>query len=84
MTQQFSKLNKIGNSFKKNKFKRANFTIGNNNNKNDSSSDSEDDYENSIFQPNETIGNMSLQFATDSSSNSEHRSNHSGLYKFCL
>lgn len=79
MTQQFSKLNKIGSSFKKNKFKRANFTIGNNNNnKNDSSTDSEDDYENSIFQPNETIGNMSSQFATDSSSNSEHRSNISG------
>jgi hypothetical protein len=70
MTQQFSKLNKIGNTFKKNKFRRANFTIGAT--KNESSSDTDDDYENSIFQPNES---GSLHFATDSSSNSEHRSN---------
>lgn len=73
MTQQFSKLNKIGNTFKKNKFKRANFTIGANNNK-ESSSDTDDDYENSIFQPNAT-DTGSLHFATDSSSNSGNRSN---------
>lgn len=65
MTQQFSKLNKIGNTFKKSKFKRANFTIGTNK---ESSSDSDDDYENSIFQPNVSTESGSLHFATDSSS----------------
>lgn len=73
MTQQFSKLNKLGNTFKKNKNKeKTNFTIGSDkNNQNDSSSDSDDAYEHSIFQPNESVvsGISSLQFATDSSSN---------------
>ncbi|XP_044259683.1 phosphatidylinositide phosphatase SAC2 isoform X2 [Tribolium madens] len=65
MTQQFSKLNKIGSTFKKSKLKKANFTIGTNK---ESSSDTDDDYENSIFQPNASTESGSLHFATDSSS----------------
>ncbi|CAH0554343.1 unnamed protein product [Brassicogethes aeneus] len=70
MTQQFSKLNKIGSSFKAKPKPRANFTIGQHS-KNETSSDSEEEYEN-IFQPNQDSG--SLQYATDSSTNSAHNS----------
>ncbi|XP_060529101.1 phosphatidylinositide phosphatase SAC2 isoform X2 [Cylas formicarius] len=68
MTQQFSKLNKL--SFKHNKLKEPHFTIGLQS-KHDTSSDSEDEYENSIFQPSISAesGN-SLQYPTDSSSGS--------------
>ncbi|XP_008198080.1 phosphatidylinositide phosphatase SAC2 isoform X1 [Tribolium castaneum] len=69
MTQQFSKLNKIGSTFKKSKLKKANFTIGTNK---ESSSDTDDDYENSIFQPNASTESGSLHFATDSSSSTSH------------
>ncbi|XP_049823594.1 phosphatidylinositide phosphatase SAC2 isoform X2 [Aethina tumida] len=74
MTQQFSKLNKISSTFKPKPKSRANFTIGVQN-KTETSSDSEDEYENSIFQPNEsTESGASLHYATDSSSNSGDRS----------
>lgn len=67
MTQQFSKLNKIGNSFKQKRGdNKANFIIGKLG-KNETSSDSDDDdYENSIFQPNVSMETGSLQY--DSSS----------------
>ncbi|KAJ8983827.1 hypothetical protein NQ317_008953 [Molorchus minor] len=73
MTQQFSKLNKIGTSFKQNRAKqKTDFSIGH---KNETSSDSDEEYENSIFQPNVSIeSGTSLQYAADSSFN---RSNHS-------
>lgn len=62
MTQQFSKLNKLGAPFKQKK--QAKFSIGK---KAESSSDSDDDYENSIFQPDMKRDKGSLQYATDSS-----------------
>lgn len=69
MTQQFSKLNKISHSFKQNKsLQKPNFSIGQQT-KNESSSDSEEDYENSIFQPESIETRASLQYATDSSCN---------------
>lgn len=69
MTQQFSKLNKLGTSFKQSK-KQPVFTIGKN--KLESSSDSEEEYENSIFQPNlpQECGTP-LQYPSDSSSSTE-------------
>lgn len=53
MTQQFSKLNKI--SLKSKLKAKPNFTIGQQK-KPDSSSESEEEYENSIFQPHEDNG----------------------------
>lgn len=53
VTQQFSKLNKLGASFKNVRSKDAKFTIGFGA-KRDSSSDSEEECENSIFEPNES------------------------------
>lgn len=68
MTQQFSKLNKIGNTFKSNRInKKANFTIGQKA-KNETSSDSDEDYENSIFQPNDiSVQRGTSHYVTDSS-----------------
>ncbi|XP_072393620.1 phosphatidylinositide phosphatase SAC2 isoform X1 [Diabrotica undecimpunctata] len=54
VTQQFSKLNKIGNSFKSSRLKPK-FTVGQKN-KNETSSDSDEEYENSIFQPDVQTG----------------------------
>ncbi|CAH1279099.1 unnamed protein product [Diabrotica balteata] len=54
VTQQFSKLNKIGNSFKSSRLKPK-FTVGQKN-KNETSSDSDEEYENSIFQPDIQTG----------------------------
>lgn len=65
VTQQFSKLNKLSTPFKNVRSKNAKFTIGFGA-KHDTSSESEEEYENSIFQPNEDSG--SLHYATDSSS----------------
>nr|XP_023023491.1 phosphatidylinositide phosphatase SAC2 [Leptinotarsa decemlineata] len=70
MTQQFSKLNKIGSSFKSSKSKqKPDFRVGQKI-RNETSSDSEEEYENSIFQPhiNEESG-TSLQYVTDYSCN---------------
>ncbi|XP_018575995.1 phosphatidylinositide phosphatase SAC2 isoform X2 [Anoplophora glabripennis] len=80
MTQQFSKLNKISHSFKQNKsMQKPNFSIGQQR-KNESSSDSDEDYENSIFQPNESIQDRtSLQYATDSSCDRSNNSIEQGL-----
>lgn len=64
MTQQFSKLNKIGNTFKSRNRQQPNFTIGHKP-KNETSSDSEDDYENSIFQPDISIETDSQQYVSD-------------------
>lgn len=58
-------LNKLGTPFKNVRAKHAKFTIGFGT-KQDSSSESEEEYENSIFQPNDE--NSSLHYATDSSS----------------
>lgn len=69
MTQQFSKLNKLGTTFKHNK-KQPVFTIGKN--KTESSSDSEEEYENSIFQPNTVNETGSpLQYPSDTSSSTD-------------
>ncbi|XP_065155717.1 phosphatidylinositide phosphatase SAC2 isoform X2 [Atheta coriaria] len=57
MSQQFSKLNRLGSSLKPKKPPK--FTIGK---KNESSSDSEEEYETSIFQPNAIDGSPLLQF----------------------
>lgn len=65
VTQQFSKLNKLSTPFKNVRSKNTKFTIGFGT-KQDSSSESEEEYENSIFQPNEETG--SVHYATDSSS----------------
>lgn len=64
MSQKISKLNKLGATFKPSK-KEPKFTIGKP--KQETSSDSDDDYENSIFQPN-TPAETSLLYGTDSSS----------------
>lgn len=67
MTQQFSKLNKIGSTFKSSKLRpKANFTIGQKI-KNETSSDSEDEYENSIFQPSISVESGASHYITDSS-----------------
>lgn len=66
VTQQFSKLNKLGTPFKNVRSKHAKFTIGFGTKQDSSSESDEEEYENSIFQPNEESG--SLQYATDSSS----------------
>ncbi|KAK9882655.1 hypothetical protein WA026_022521 [Henosepilachna vigintioctopunctata] len=60
MSQHFSKLNKIGNKFKSSKSKPANFSVGQTNTS-EVSSDSEDEGDSSIFQPNDHsyIGNSS-------------------------
>lgn len=80
MTQQFSKLNKIGHPFKQNKsVQKPNFSIGQQT-KNESSSDSDEDYENSIFQPNASVENRaSLHYATDSSCDRSNTSIEQGL-----
>lgn len=71
MTQQFSKLNKLSTPFKQNRSKHAKFSIGLKL-KPDSSSESEEEYENSIFQPNISVeSGGSLQYATDSSSSND-------------
>lgn len=55
MTQKFSKLNKIGSSFKQAKLgQKPNFTIGRST-KNETSSESDEDYDESIFQPNVSV-----------------------------
>lgn len=64
MTQQFSKLNKIGNTFKSRQRQRPDFTIGHKQ-KQETSSDSEDDYENSIFQPNIAVETDAPQYVSD-------------------
>lgn len=67
MTQQFSKLNKFSPSFKS-KSKQAKFSIGFTKSNNYSSSDSEEDYENNIFQPNSSVeSGHSLHFDSNSS-----------------
>lgn len=66
VTQQFSKLNKLGTPFKNVRSKHAKFTIGFGAKQDSSSESDEEEYENSIFQPNEESG--SLHYATDSSS----------------
>lgn len=67
MSQQFSKLNKLGATFKQSK-KAPKFTIGKA--KPETSSESDDDYEESIFQPN--IHAVSpFKYGTDSSSSIE-------------
>lgn len=70
MTQQFSKLNKLSTPFKQNSSKQPKFSIGLKL-KHDSSSESEEEYENSIFQPNTSVESGSLQYATDSSSSND-------------
>lgn len=71
MTQQFSKLNKLSAPFKQNRSKQTKFSIGLKF-KHDSSSESEEEYENSIFQPNISVeSGTSLQYATDSSSSND-------------
>lgn len=64
MTQQFSKLNKIGNSFKSKPRQKPNFTIGQKS-KNETSSDSEEDYENSIFQPDISVETEAQRYVSD-------------------
>lgn len=64
MTQQFSRLNKIGNTFKSRQRQKPNFTIGQKP-KNETSSDSEDDYENSIFQPDISVETDARQYVSD-------------------
>lgn len=65
MTQQFSKLNKIGSTFKaRHNRQKANFTIGQKP-KTETSSDSEDDYENSIFQPDISVETDAPQYVSD-------------------
>ncbi|KAI4462333.1 hypothetical protein MML48_5g00013028 [Holotrichia oblita] len=67
MTQQFSKLNKFSPRFKS-KSKQAKFSIGFSKSNNYSSSDSEDDYENNIFQPSSSVeSGASLRFDSNSS-----------------
>lgn len=66
VTQQFSKLNKLGTPFKNVNSKNTKFTIGFGTKQNSSSESEEEEYENSIFQPNKE--SSSLQYATDSSS----------------
>lgn len=63
VTQQFSKLNRFGAPFnsKKSKVVSAKFSVGK---KPDSSSDSEDDYETSIFQPSPSSDRGSQAFST--------------------
>ncbi|XP_066141253.1 phosphatidylinositide phosphatase SAC2 isoform X2 [Euwallacea fornicatus] len=64
MTQQFSKLNKIA---LKSKLKsKPNFSIGQPR-RPESSSESDEEYENSIFQPHASGDNSSLHYASDSS-----------------
>lgn len=64
MTQQFSKLNKIGNTFKSKQRPKPNFIIGQKP-RNETSSDSEDDYENSIFQPEISVETNAPQYVSD-------------------
>ncbi|KAG5890101.1 hypothetical protein JTB14_026472 [Gonioctena quinquepunctata] len=68
MTQQFSKLNKIGNTFKTGRLKpKTGFIIGQSP-RNETSSDSDDDYEHSIFQPDIRVeSGTALRYITDSS-----------------
>lgn len=69
MTQQFSKLNKFSPRFKS-KSKQAKFSIGFSKT-NDSSSDSEEDYENNIFQPRSSVeSGTSTSSLGDKNSNS--------------
>ncbi|CAG9818977.1 unnamed protein product [Phaedon cochleariae] len=70
MGQQISRLNKIGNTFKANKLKQTtNFMIGQRT-KNETSSESEEDYENNIFEPDECTGHeVSSPYATVSEYN---------------
>ncbi|CAH1122415.1 unnamed protein product [Ceutorhynchus assimilis] len=67
MQQQFSKLNKM--SLKSKLRSKPSFTIGQK--KTDSSSDSEEEYENSIFQPNPSEDSGSVNYASASSLNVE-------------
>nr|CAI5823134.1 unnamed protein product [Callosobruchus analis] len=66
VTQQFSKLNKIGDRFKPKRMKqRADFIVGQKG-RNETSSESDEDYENSIFQPNIGIeSRRAMQYVTD-------------------
>nr|CAH7731652.1 unnamed protein product [Callosobruchus chinensis] len=66
VTQQFSKLNKIGDRFKPKRMKqRADFIVGQKS-RNETSSESDEDYENSIFQPNIDIeSRRAMQYVTD-------------------
>jgi len=64
MTQQFSKLNKM--SLKSKLKKKPSFSIGQAK-KHDSSSESDEEYENSIFQPRISGDNTLHQYASDSS-----------------
>nr|CAI5823135.1 unnamed protein product [Callosobruchus analis] len=65
VTQQFSKLNKIGDRFKPKRMKqRADFIVGQKG-RNETSSESDEDYENSIFQPNIGIeSRRAMQYVT--------------------
>ncbi|KRT82343.1 hypothetical protein AMK59_4188, partial [Oryctes borbonicus] len=67
VTQQFSKLNKFSPRFKS-KSKQPKFSIGFSKGNNYSSSDSEEDYENNIFQPHSSVeSGASLRFDSSSS-----------------
>ena len=68
MTQQFSRLNKLGSSLKPKK-KVPKFTIGKTK---DSSSESEEEYENSIFQPNASMESTSLHYDSGSDKNDSY------------
>ncbi|XP_031350029.1 phosphatidylinositide phosphatase SAC2 isoform X1 [Photinus pyralis] len=69
VTQQFSKLNKLSSPFIPKKKRTAKFLVGKGVN-GESSTDSEEEYENSIFQPNTSVESASLQYSTDNSVNS--------------
>ncbi|KAK4875984.1 hypothetical protein RN001_012406 [Aquatica leii] len=73
MSQQFSKLNKLSSPFIPKKSKRSpKFTVGKSE-KSETSSDSEDEYESCIFQPNTSL-ESSLPYSTDNSVNSMEKS----------
>ncbi|KAF5298153.1 hypothetical protein FQA39_LY02577 [Lamprigera yunnana] len=70
MTQQISKLKKLSSPIIPKKSRRnPKFMVGKSE-RSESSSDSEDEYENSIFQPNTSLDSSSLQYSTDNSLNS--------------
>ncbi|CAH2009385.1 unnamed protein product [Acanthoscelides obtectus] len=66
VTQQFSKLNKIGDRFKPKRLRqRPDFVLGQKS-RNETSSESDEDYENSIFQPNIGVeSRRAMQYVTD-------------------
>lgn len=67
MTQQFSKLNKFSPSFKKNRTKQAKFTIGKDDQQNDSSTDTDEESDNNIFEPHVSTAEMAYIESNSSS-----------------